>query len=308
MSNNSAIINEAKRYPEKAHLLHDRKAFEDAVRAMASGGLQFLIVGEPQAPDSPWIMQKQQRTVRRGQEDEIEILATYWISGDRITVVPSVADVLQSRLLSVTLALGNFFELAQQLDNYTPATGHSYLPPSYKPPKKAGPGAPSRATSPGADQSSQVPTGSQSVVGASSSTKSAESAFPDDLFLHSLRLTNQYGNEYADENPLLGEPGAFVFSSTTERVAAQNAAQAAAFQKSQDSQSAASETTNVTKTPGGSQLKSFDGENTSSTAAPTPKPPSAPGSRKGSVAKLPKTKEARRKSKATTTSPTSPTG
>lgn len=208
----------------------------------------------------------------------------------------------------MTLALNKFFSLAQELDNYTPATGHSYLPPSDKPPKKAGPGAPSRATSPGIDQASQVPTSSQSVTGAPSATKTADSAFPDDLFLHSLHLTNTYGNEFADENPLLGEPGSFVFSSTTQRLAAQNAAQEAAYQKSQESQTVASETTNVGKTPGASQLKSFDGENTSSTAAPTPKPPSAPGSRKGSVAKLPKTKEARRKSKATTTSPTSPTG
>lgn len=93
-------MNEAKRYAEKQHLLHDRKAFEAAVRAMASGGLQFVIVGEAETPDAPWIMQKQQRTVRRGQEDEIEVLATYWIQGDRISVCPSVADVLQSRLVS----------------------------------------------------------------------------------------------------------------------------------------------------------------------------------------------------------------
>lgn len=124
--------------------------------------------------------------------------------------------------------------------------------------------------------------------------------FSDDFFLQSLALTNRYGNEYNDENPLQGEPGSFVFASTREHLeAARNKAQAAA-------QAAA-------------PVKQAEGESAVNSVAPTPTPkPLAgladAGSRKGSVAGLPSgikgkdgVKEKRRKSKGLT-SPISPTG
>jgi len=98
-ANNSLVLNEAQRFAEKYHLLQNRKAFEAAVQAVPSGGLQFIIVDEPRVRDAPWVMQKQQRTVRRGQPDEIEILGTWWILKDHIIPAANMADILQSRFV-----------------------------------------------------------------------------------------------------------------------------------------------------------------------------------------------------------------
>jgi mediator of RNA polymerase II transcription subunit 6 len=45
--------------------------------------------------------------------------------------------------------------------------------------------------------------------------------------LESLNLSTRFGDEYVDENPLIGEPGSFVFSSTQTHLRAQQAAKAA---------------------------------------------------------------------------------
>jgi mediator of RNA polymerase II transcription subunit 6 len=107
-----------------------------------------------------------------------------------------------------------------------------------------------------------------------------------------------------DENPLQGEPGAFVFASTNQQVEARNKAQAAA---------AAQAALNV-------PVKARDGEADSAvnSVAPTPRPVGHVGvgaggvgaeSRKASVIGLPpagKADKKRRKSKGPG-SPTSPT-
>ncbi|KAF2203693.1 hypothetical protein GQ43DRAFT_469777 [Delitschia confertaspora ATCC 74209] len=294
-ANNSVVVQEAKTIPSRQHLLWDRKAFEQAVQTLPSGGLQFITVGEPQTDDAPWIMQKQQRTVQRGSQDSIEVLETYWIWRDLVMKAPNLADILNSRFLSISTSLTNFFGMASGLAIYTPATGHTYLPPSYKSSKPGRQGSVSRAGSlapEGSDRAGSVAPESQ--PGLTSISDPTDSVFPDRFFMDTLGLMDKFGNQYMDENPLRGEPGSFVFSSTSERVAARNAAQAAAQQKVVDS-------TTVTGVPV-SQVKPTDSAINS--AAPTPKPP-ADGV--GSGAKKSKTKDGRRKSKPAL-SPTTPAG
>lgn len=104
-------------------------------------------------------------------------------------------------------------------------------------------------------------------------------------------LTNKYGHEYMDENPLQGEPGNFVFASTNEALEARNKKQEA--------------TAHAPAVP----VKPVEGESAVNSVAPTPKNlPLEAMSRKESVAGLSKIgKEKRRKSKGLT-SPISPTG
>jgi mediator of RNA polymerase II transcription subunit 6 len=87
---------------EQRHLLDNRQAFEDAVRNMTSGGLQFMVIGEPDNDDGPWVIQKQQRTVQQGLEDEVEVLGTYWVVAEKIFMAPSVADILGSKIVRCT--------------------------------------------------------------------------------------------------------------------------------------------------------------------------------------------------------------
>lgn len=53
------------------------------------------------------------------------------------------------------------------------------------------------------------------------STTQTSSVSDARTLFESFNLAMRYGNEYMDENPLLGEPGSFVFSSTNERLKAQ---------------------------------------------------------------------------------------
>ncbi|KAF2183816.1 MED6-domain-containing protein [Zopfia rhizophila CBS 207.26] len=301
-SNNTVVFNEARRFRDKEYLLNNRKAFEEAVKSLPSGGLQFIVIDEPADAEHPWVIQKQQRTVRRGtdgrQEEEIEVLGTYYALGDRICMAPRLSDILESRFLTISIAMRRFFELAANLSQYTPATGHSYLPSSYNPSKAAVPGSVSRAASPslGPDvDASQIQASQPSQPTGTTTTTIGEVKYDDNILYRSLQMTNNFGHEYMDENPLQGEPGSFVFTSTNEQVAARNKAQAAI------------------KEPGAANLsqpaKGIEGESTVSTAAPTPRPlPEGLNSRKDSISKLSKLSgEKRRKSKGLV-SPVSPTG
>jgi mediator of RNA polymerase II transcription subunit 6 len=103
----------------------------------------------------------------------------------------------------------------------------------------------------------------------------------------------RYESEFMDENPLQGEPGSFVFSSTSERVKAQHAAAAA----TQSTTSFGSTQQGASQKTGGSiegVPKDGDAKGTgSSDNTPTP----TPTERKGSAGPTGKEKK-RRKSKA----------
>jgi mediator of RNA polymerase II transcription subunit 6 len=103
------------------------------------------------------------------------------------------------------LQLSNFYRTASTLPLYSIENGYTYLHPSQKkkPSKSAGTSArTSRAAS---------PTGSQSSLSRSKETGTQDD---DALIANSFQLTLGYGDEYMDENPLIGEPGSFRSSMT----------------------------------------------------------------------------------------------
>jgi mediator of RNA polymerase II transcription subunit 6 len=122
--------------------------------------------------------------------------------------------------------------------------------------------------------------------------------FSEALLMQSLNLTNRYGDEYMDENPLLGEPGAFVFTNTKGAVDARNKASEQAVQAVQPSQPAAAKT--VIPPP-----------SVAPSVAPTPKPAPIPAAmdaqgRKGSTATQPKEKRRERRKSKGLASPSTP--
>lgn len=179
--------------------------------------------------------------------------------------------------------------------HWTAATGYSALPPSYEAPKAAA--TASRVGSPTLAPTDPDAAASQSQAQPADVPASTEE-FSDALFLQSLNLTNAFGDEYMDENPLIGEPGAFVFEKTRNAVDARNKAQ------EQTAQAAQAVQLNVSKTD-------TQPPSTAPSVAPTPKGAATPAgieahSRKGSIASIPKDKKRERRKSKGLASPTTP--
>jgi mediator of RNA polymerase II transcription subunit 6 len=180
------------------------------------------------------------------------------------------------------------------MTHWSPASGHSYFQSTYEAPKAAT--TASRIGSPTlAPTNPDQPEDPSTTPAADQAEATAD--FSDALFLQSLMLTNRYGDEYMDENPLKGEPGNFVFTNTRNAIDERNKAQ------EQSAQAASSQ-------PTAPKLDTRPPSVAPSVAA-TPKgaaTPTAPEahSRKGSVANVPKEKKRERRKSKGLASPTTP--
>lgn len=78
-------------------------------------GLEFIVAYDPlqaaaqsdtrfaHEPSNIWVIRKQTRQKRAGQEDEVAVLSTYFVVGDCIYMAPSVASVVGNRIVSFLL-------------------------------------------------------------------------------------------------------------------------------------------------------------------------------------------------------------
>lgn len=297
-SNNSAVYANAQGHPNGMQILNDRATYDSELRKYNSG-LQYIVAGEPKAEGHPWLIQRQ-RKVDHLDTGRMETVAegNFYTQGTRLLMAPSMLDVVQARLLAVSTRMQQMAELSKNMSHWSPATGHTYYPPSYEPSKAET--TVSRVASPTLMPTDPDATASQpQTKDATTAIDSAASTteFNDAFFLRSLRLTHQYGDEYVDENPLLGEPGAFVFTNSKSHVDARNKAQEQASQASQATQAAIKTETRPTSV--------------APSAAPTPKGIATPmaldgPSRKGSVAGLPKEEKRKRRKSKGLASPTTP--
>lgn len=309
-SNNSAVYSTAQGHPNGMQILNDRPTYEAELRKY-NAGLQFIVAGEPKAEGQPWLIQRQRKVIDRDGNPETVNEGNFYTQGTRLLMGPSLLDVVQARLLTVSTRMQQMAELSKNMSHWSPATGHTYLPPSYEPTKAeaAASRTGSRAGSPIlAPTDPDVPASqAQPKDGAAAGDPAASATeFNDSLFLHSLHLTHAYGDEYMDENPLLGEPGAFVFTNSRSHIDARNKAQ-------EQQASQASQTPQV--------LAKIETQPTSvapSTVA-TPKAIATPKgiatpmaldgpSRKGSTVGLPKEEKRKRRKSKGLASPTTPAG
>ncbi|EUC36257.1 hypothetical protein COCCADRAFT_88681 [Bipolaris zeicola 26-R-13] len=269
-------------------------------------GTQYVIAGEGQGEGHPWLLQRQHKVrVTENDKERIEnfVEGNWYTHGTKMLMAPSLLDIVQSRMLTVSTRMQQMAELSKNMTHWTPATGYSYFPPSFETAKATT--TASRVGSPTLAPTDADAPGSQSQGAgvAAQATDSAASAndLSDALFMHSLNLTNAYGDEYMDENPLKGEPGAFVFEGTKTAVTARNKAQEQqAIQSVQPAPAAPTELKIETTTP-----------SVAPSVVATPKTVATPGameghSRKSSVAPGSKKKKDRRKSQAGLASPTTP--
>jgi MED6 mediator sub complex component len=70
-------------------------------------GLEYIVAQEPaeMAPGTGtgvWVIRKQTRRKRPGQEDEVTVHSTYFVMGENIYMAPAVGDVIGSRLVGLS--------------------------------------------------------------------------------------------------------------------------------------------------------------------------------------------------------------
>ncbi|KAF2129017.1 hypothetical protein P153DRAFT_367301 [Dothidotthia symphoricarpi CBS 119687] len=224
-SHNVALLNQYREAPNGQEILNDRHLFHEHLSRQAHG-TQFVVAGEPQADAQPWLIQRHNKTHNAVTEQPETLVEGNWYTqGTKVLMAPSLGDVLKARLLTIATRVQQMADLANGLDHWSPATGHTYMPPSAA--EAAKPAAQSRAGSPTLGPTD--PDNTTSTAAAAAATTATDPAasttlFSDDLFMQSLNMTLFYGDEYADENPITGEPGAFVFTNTGRAVDARNKA------------------------------------------------------------------------------------
>ncbi|KAG5932596.1 hypothetical protein E4U53_001255 [Claviceps sorghi] len=208
-SNNAVIMSQAMNNMSMYHYIQTREAFEGRLKTMS--GLEF-IVGEEPAETGPgmgtgvWVIRKQTRRKQQYQEeDDITVHASFFVVGENIYMAPTLADILASRIMTISSAIAKALPAAESIRKWRPSTGHVYHLPANQPgPAKTQ--EPSPPTNQGATPGKQAQTQTQARKNDELHLeRSAEEAF----LVHM-----RYGGEYIDENPITGRPGEFHLSST----------------------------------------------------------------------------------------------
>ncbi|KAK5011281.1 hypothetical protein LTR28_004233 [Elasticomyces elasticus] len=259
---NGLLFDQSRVNAELFNLVQNRVALEDRLRSM--NGVEYMITGEPPIGENVedtgvWVIRKQGRRKRQGRDDEVVVLETYYMIGEFVYQAPPVTSLIGNRIvgpdiglwtsvfratnscakLSVTTSLSKFLSKASTLPLYTPATGYAYFPPTIPSQRRTSSYQPSQSEEAPPELSlaadSQPPdtaSRNSSIMPSSRSDLAAkESVDPYDehALFESFNMMLRYGDEFTDENPLVGEPGKFIFSSTQSRIRAK-AAEAAKAQ------------------------------------------------------------------------------
>ena len=90
--------------PNMFQFIQTREAFEQRLDTM--GGIEFRVAQEP-AETAPgtgtgvWLIRKQERKKRPPHEDEIIVLASYYVVDPYIFMAPLLSDVIGGRMVSL---------------------------------------------------------------------------------------------------------------------------------------------------------------------------------------------------------------
>ncbi|OAX80443.1 hypothetical protein ACJ72_05224 [Emergomyces africanus] len=220
-------------------VVHDPLQEAAAAAAAAAGGKQPQRL--PQEPSNVWVIRKQTRKKRTGSgsasasgvaggDDEIQVLATYFVVGDSVYMAPSVLKIIGSRMLSTVTSLTKALCVASPLPIFSPSYGHTYMPPvpkSLEAPRPGiqQPGQQGLPDTPLPDTSLQSKGGSGTPAAATQQTSASTSTPPltsssttmrdSRSLVEAFNLLARYGDEFMDDAPLLGEPGSFIIGKTS---------------------------------------------------------------------------------------------
>lgn len=104
-SNNEVVYQQGLSNFTMQHILETRESFEGRLKSMS--GLEFIVAQEPAetgpgAGTGVWVINKQTRRKRQGEDDEVTVHSTYFIVGENVYMAPSLADIISSRVVSFT--------------------------------------------------------------------------------------------------------------------------------------------------------------------------------------------------------------
>ncbi|TAQ89283.1 hypothetical protein B7494_g2421 [Chlorociboria aeruginascens] len=214
-TSNNAILYSQALYNQAtmSHVIATREAFEARLKTMS--GLEFMVAQEPaeMAPGTGtgvWVIRKQTRRKRPGEEDEVVIHSTYFVVGDNIYMAPTLADVLGSRLLTSLNSLNKFMSTAIALPDFSPALGHYYQPPASSTRHKSNESILGQASK----ESTPLPDALQAPKKPTQTSTNSTEYLDNKLFEETLNISFKYEDQYMDENPITGQPGEFHLSTT----------------------------------------------------------------------------------------------
>ena len=100
-SNNAILETQGLHNQNMVQHLQMRTAFEARLKTMS--GLEFMIAQEPAemtpgAGTGVWVIRKQTRRKRPGEEDEITVHSTYFVVGENIYMATALSNILGSRM------------------------------------------------------------------------------------------------------------------------------------------------------------------------------------------------------------------
>nr|KMM63785.1 hypothetical protein CPAG_00139 [Coccidioides posadasii RMSCC 3488] len=242
-SNNASLALQAMHNENLRPFIETRGAFEGRLKTMQ--GLEFIVAHDPlleaaaanaaavargeqpKEASNVWVIRKQmrRRSAAMGGQDDVQVLATYFVVGDSVFMAPSVWSVVGRRMLSTVTSLTKVLSTASALLTFSPSYGHSYLPhvpKSLEPTQLSQQSAQqSKETTPMPDMSGDKTTSRSALADASTTTLNASALQDARDFAETLNLLARYGNEYIDETPLAGEPGSFIFTKASASAAEQ---------------------------------------------------------------------------------------
>ena len=107
VANNQTLETQAITNPSRAHIMQLRETMESTLSQMQ--GLEYRVAASPreytgEAPPGQgrWVIRKQNRRKIAGRDDDVSVLAAYYVIGGAIYKAPSVASLLRNRLVLVT--------------------------------------------------------------------------------------------------------------------------------------------------------------------------------------------------------------
>ncbi|ROW08958.1 hypothetical protein VMCG_02963 [Cytospora schulzeri] len=205
-SNNATIIAQSLYNPNLAQVVATREAFEARLKSMA--GLEYIVAEQPRETGpgqgtGVWVIRKQTRRKRPGAEDEITVHQDYFIVGENVYIAPTFADIMSSRLATMSHAIGKVFENANSIQKWTPARGHVYASPQVP-----------RASTLDPKEATPMPEGPGGKAGQPPTKTATEAEQLARLAEESCSIHVKFGGDYMDEIPITGAPGNFYFTST----------------------------------------------------------------------------------------------
>ncbi|KIW70881.1 hypothetical protein PV04_03115 [Phialophora macrospora] len=226
VSGNQSLFTQWVGTPNQNEILGTRARFEANLRHQR--GIQYVVEHDPleekatvegpngQENTNVWVIRKQNRENER--DDSVTVLGYYYIVNNVIYQAPSVASILNHRLLNTVSALNKLFNAPADMSLFSVSHGHTY----YKPVKPSARQGLSGGAGPQSREGSVVPESRASTAEkpAASSQANEESGGGARTAWEALRMTIAYGKEYSDDMPLVGEPGNFRFSKNKDAAAA----------------------------------------------------------------------------------------